>query len=165
MAKRARRRSTGRRRLSKRRPARKTKPAKRPRSPARRPVTPAPSAESLLLALARDLPRDASPDDIGTIIDVLVRAYAPDAPLATVLRADWIRGRDDKTARLALAWAREQVRLALVDLLVRARAARGAGDADTVAWLWLAACEALAYEPEAAVMDRAHALATFLSRP
>jgi hypothetical protein len=100
--------------------------------------------------------------DVAAAVGVLMRAYAPAAPLATALRKDWIRGRDDKSSRLALAWAREQVRLALVDVLERERARGPAADTDTVAWLWLAACEALAYEPEAAVSDRAHALATFL---
>lgn len=97
-------------------------------------------------------------------MDLLVRAYAPDAPLARALREDWIRDHDDKTATLAFAWAREQVRLALVDVLDRARVARAASsETDTIAWLWLAACEALAHEPASAVSDRAHALATFLS--
>jgi hypothetical protein len=46
--------------------------------------------------------------------------------------------------------------------------ARGAGltradaDVEMLAWLWLAACEALAHEPATAVPDRVHALAAFL---
>jgi hypothetical protein len=126
---------------------------------------PPPRAETLLLALARDLsteePATPGPPDLAAIVDVLARAYAPDAPLARALREDWIRGHDDKTATLAFAWAREQVRLALVDVLHRVRGARAA-DADTIAWLWLAACEALAHEPPSAVSDRAHTLAVFL---
>jgi hypothetical protein len=124
-------------------------------------------AETLLLALARDLstrePAAAGHPDLGKIVNALARAYAPDAPLAKALRKDWLKAHDDKTAVLAFAWAREQVRLALIDVLNRARGARAAADTDTTAWLWLAACEALAHEPPSAVSDRAHALAAFLS--
>jgi hypothetical protein len=127
------------------------------------------SAETLLLALARDLTMRAAAlpraGDVDGIVATLASQYGPDAPLATALREDWLRGRGDKTARLALAWAREQVRLALVDVLHRARAPRAMrtdGDTETVAWLWLAACEALAHEPASAVGDRSHALAAFL---
>ncbi len=93
-------------------------------------------------------------------------AFAPETALAAALREDWLRGRGDKTARLALGWAREQVRLVLGDALHRARAARlvrADVDADTLAWLWLAAAEALAHEPAAAVADRASALGAFLT--
>ena len=62
--------------------------------------------------------------DIDTIVAALSSAYAPDAPLANALREDWLRGRGDKTARLAIAWAREQVRLALSEVLQRSRALR-----------------------------------------
>ena len=60
---------------------------------------------------------------------------------------------------LALAWAREQVRLALEERLIRAPA-RGAAAADpaTRAWLLLAAAESIAHEPPAAVADRLRAL-------
>ena len=127
------------------------------------------SAETLLLGVARDISMRAAAleraADIEAIVAALLSAYAPDAPLAKALREDWLRGRDDKTARLALAWAREQVRLALFEVLQRGRASRAlrvTGDAETLAWLWLAACEALAHEPTAAVSDRAHALVAFL---
>jgi hypothetical protein len=131
-------------------------------------VAPA-SAETLLLDLARDISRRAAAlereADVDTIVAALSAAYAPDAPLANALREDWLRGRDDKTARLTLAWAREQVRLALSEVLHRARALhplRTGVDVEILAWLWLAACEALAHEPASAASDRAHALATFL---
>jgi hypothetical protein len=104
--------------------------------------------------------------DVRGVVDALAAARAPAAPLADALRRHWLRGRDDKTARLALAWAREQLRLALVDALHRAGAAgavrRDLPD-DTLAWLWLAASEGLAHEPPAAVADRVHALAAFLA--
>jgi hypothetical protein len=128
------------------------------------------SAETLLLGLARDITvRTAALErsaDVDPIVVSLLSAYAPDAPLATALREDWLRSRNDKTARLALAWAREQLRLALSEVLQRARAMRSMradGDVETLAWLWLAACEALAHEPTSAVSDRAHALVAFLN--
>ena len=162
-----RRRSASRPRTAQRRraPKKTAAPAKRQRASPRPIAPPKPSAEALLLALARDLAAHAPPsgDVVGPIVDRLVTAYAPDAPLATAMREDWLRGRDDKTARLALAWAREHLRLGLVDVLERVRPPR-ALDADTLAWLWLAACEALAHEPVSAVVDRAHALAAFLRR-
>jgi hypothetical protein len=67
--------------------------------------------------------------------------------------------RDDKTARLALAWARERVRLTLEEILARAPA-RGAlpGSAETRSWLILAAGEAIALEPTSAAADRLRAL-------
>jgi len=127
------------------------------------------SAETLLLGVARDISMRAAAlertADVDTIVAALLSAYAPDAPLAHALREDWLRGRDDKTARLALAWAREQVRLALCEVLQRTRALRPprtGADPETLAWLWLAACEALAHESASAASDRAHALVTFL---
>jgi len=127
------------------------------------------SAETLLLEVARDVSRRAAAleraADVDTIVAALASAYAADAPLATALREDWLRGRDDKTARLTLAWAREQVRLALSEVLQRTRALRPLRtgvDVEILAWVWLAACEALAHEPASAASDRAHALATFL---
>jgi len=105
---------------------------------------------------------------MDAIVGELATTYAPDAPLATALRDDWLRGHGDKTARLALAWAREQVRLAVAEVLQHARAKRTLrpdGDVDTLAWLLLAACEALAHEPASAVSDRTQALVAFLRAP
>ena len=68
----------------------------------------------------------------------------------------WIKTRQEKTALLALSWAREQVRLSLEETLVRSSRGRpplGVAPA-TLAWLLLAACEAMAYEPPSAVADR-----------
>ena len=126
----------------------------------------------LLLDLARDMAQrvtSAGPKvDLDAIVAALATAYAPESRLATALRNDWLRGRGDKTARLALAWAREQVRLAVAEALQHVRAQRTlrvSGDVDTLAWLVLAACEALAHEPASAVSDRAHALVAFLRAP
>jgi hypothetical protein len=70
----------------------------------------------------------------------------------------WLQSRGDKTAALALAYARENLRLALEEVL--ARAPRGAlpGSPDTRSWLVLAACEAMALEPREAAADRLRAL-------
>jgi hypothetical protein len=123
-----------------------------------------------LLALARDVgARSAQlvqPRDVAAVVETVAGAYGPDAPLAMALREDWLRGRGDKAAQLALGWAREQVRLALLDVLQRARPARlvrTEGEVETLAWLWLVACEALAHEPASAVPDRVHALTAFLT--
>jgi hypothetical protein len=145
---------------------RRPKPAKRAKA-AKATAVPRAKAETLLLELARQLSaRTADTSDLAPISEWMAATYAPDAPLARALREDLLRKRDDKTARLALAWAREQVRLAFLELLQRARAARclrADGDVETLAWLWLAACEALAHEPPGAVPDRIHALTAFLS--
>ena len=79
------------------------------------------------------------------------------------VRRAWLAGRGDKTATLALAWAREQVRMALEEILARSRPAVGLS-ADTHAWVLLAACEALAHEPPAAVPDRLRALGELTRR-
>jgi hypothetical protein len=131
--------------------------------PAPPPPPPGPDAEALLLELARSL--GPAGGDLAVLVATTAAAYEPAAPLARALRDEVVSRRDDKTARLALAWAREQVRLALVEVLQAARAARRVrpdGDLDTLAWLWLAGCEALALEPPEAVADRVQALTTFL---
>jgi hypothetical protein len=145
-----------------------TRSASRPQAIA--PPPELPSAERLLLDLARVLAARAAElttvTDLQALIETAFDAYGADTPLAAALRRDWLRGRDDKTARLTLGWAREQVRVALVDALARARdvtVVHASGDVDTLAWLWLAACEALAHEVPGAARDRVSALATFLT--
>jgi hypothetical protein len=110
-------------------------------------------AESRLLGLAREL--------TGVPLEAAVRrlaaAHGPAAPLPGAVFRVWLRTRGDKTASLALAWAREQVRLALRDALAplgpAARERLGLDD-DALAWILLAAVESLAHEPPAAVADR-----------
>ena len=146
-------------------PARRSKRARkrsrtRTRSRRRRAApTPIPSAigeaEARLLALARELaapPLDADP---AAALHFLAAAHAPDAPLPRAIARAWIEGREDKTTALRLAWAREQVRLTLEEILARARP-RGAlaGDVATRAWLLLAGAESIAQEPAAAGADR-----------
>jgi hypothetical protein len=121
------------------------------------------TAETLLLRLARELSA-LSPGTTGvaTIVEAVAAAYAPDAPLARALREEG----SGKAAGLALAWAREQVRLAVVELLQRARAAqrlRPDGEIETLAWLCLAAGEVLAHESADTASDRLQAFTTFLT--
>jgi len=126
--------------------------------PARR-VGKATEAETRLLALARELAELPADATFADVVGRLGDAHGPDAPLPRALAQAWLRGRSDKTSVLALAWAREQVRLALEERLIRAPA-RGAAAADpaTRAWLLLAAAESIAHEPPAAVADRLRAL-------
>lgn len=152
--------------------ARRSRPPRR-RAPRAKPARPARaatgSAEALLLALARDLTARAAhltrAADLRAVVDALAAAYGPESPLAAAMRKDWLRGRSDKNVRLALGWAREQVRLAMVDVVQRAAWASLVSahpNAETLAWLSLACCEALAYEPASAVGDRVQALSALL---
>ena len=97
----------------------------------------------------------------------LAAAYAPDAPLSRAVAHAFLATRGDKTGALALAWAREQVRLALQELVeATPPSARGgvATPAEMLAWLLLAAAEALALEPPSAVADRLKALTVLTGR-
>jgi hypothetical protein len=95
---------------------------------------------------------------VAEAIRTLADAYAPDAPLPRAVAQAWLASRGDKTATLALAFARENVRLALEEVF--GRAPRGAlpGSPETRSWLVLAACEAMALEPREAAADRLGAL-------
>ena len=119
-----------------------------------------------MLSLARDVSARASDGEqrleIAAMVDMVTAAYAPGAPLAEALREP----AGEKGAQLARGWAREQMRLALMEVVTSASAAevmRTDTDADTLAWLWLAACESLAHETPAAVADRVSALTAFLT--
>ncbi|HBH01054.1 MAG TPA: hypothetical protein DDZ42_03870 [Candidatus Rokubacteria bacterium] len=151
--------------------SRRARPAA-PRAAGRaRGARPAP-AERRLLELARELGalgRDAraGADALRAALERLAGAYAPGAPLAADLHRAWLDSRGDKTAALALAWAREQVRLALEELVALApQEARRRVDAppDAVAWLLLAACEAIGCEPPAAAADRTRTLLELTGR-
>jgi hypothetical protein len=141
--------------------ATKTRRRKKPKK-ALRPVvrTTLSDAERRLLALAQSV--GAAVGDAGglsTALRTLTAEYSAEAALPRAMSGAWLGSRKDKTAALALAWAREQVRVALRDVLDRSRT-RGAlaVDTDTLSWLLLAACEALAYEPMSAVADRVRVL-------
>ena len=109
-----------------------------------------------LLALAREvegLGGDAWPRAVG----VVAAAYAEDGALPRAVHRAWLASRGDKTAALALAWAREQLRLGLQEAITATPPTGRALltlPAETLAWLVLAACEALIYEPPAAAADR-----------
>ena len=122
-------------------------------------------AELRLLTLAQEvagLARDAGGTHaLAAAVQKLGAAFGPAAPLAGEVFQAWVRSRSDKTATLALAWAREQVRLGLQEVVERtAKGPRPRIDADaaTLAWLLLAACEAIAQEPPSAVADRLRAI-------
>jgi hypothetical protein len=133
---------------------------------ARRARRPAPAAgpseaERRLLALARELAGLGS-DPLPRALRALARAYAPEAPLPRAVTRAFLATRGDKTGALALAYAREQVRVALRELLeTTPPSARGglAAPPEILAWLLLAGAEALAQEPPAAAADRVRALA------
>jgi len=131
-----------------------------PRQPAARRikiVLPPPTrAETQLLTLAKDLAGAPLDRALRTIAD----AFAPGAELPREVFNAWIKTRREKTASLALSWAREQLRLSLEETIrdsPRARTTLGLAP-DTLAWLLLAACEAIAHEPPSAVPDRLRAV-------
>jgi hypothetical protein len=138
----------------------RSRTAPRSTATAQRPRRPSP-AEASLLDLARALTESATapapPDGLTTALSRLESAFGTDAPLPRQLAESWLRTRGDKTAILALGWAREQVRRALTDVVQRERL-RGAIRTDipgeAVAWLLLAAAEASAHEPGGTVGDR-----------
>lgn len=137
----------------------KRRRARRSRRPAPRPT--ASPDEARLLRLAGELAalaRDASTPDVALAeaLARLARAHAPSRHARLGLGAPH---------ELALAWAREQVRVALADLLARAARAglaRRDLDAAALAWLVLAGAEALQHEPPDAVEDRLEALRSLI---
>jgi hypothetical protein len=122
------------------------------------------AAEMLLLELAKELAvlaRDAEPvRALSMPLQRLADAYGPSESLPHEVYRAWVRSRGDKTAALALSWAREQVRLGLQDVVERAKGAKSRVelDSETFAWLLLAGCEAISQEPPSAVPDRVRAL-------
>lgn len=155
-------------------PQRKRRPARRAAGPVRRqakrpsrgvraapesPHGPEPgSEEARLLRVARELTGHAaasrSPADV---VATAVAQLTPPAPVA---------GPRERARALALAWAREQARLALAEALgraARAGTARADVPIDTLAWLVLAGCEAVVRESPDAAADRAHALTVFVA--
>ena len=126
------------------------------RTPRRRLRRPSPGETGLLeLARALDVVAAApSPGDtVGEVLTCLAQAFDPGAPLPRQLAQAWLRTRGDKTGALALGWAREQVRRALAEALLRAWGPASA-TADMAAWVLLAAAEAEAREPGGSVGDR-----------
>jgi hypothetical protein len=138
-----------------------------PPRPKARPAARATEAERRLLALARELGGFGG-DPLPRALRALAAAYAPDAPLPRAVARAFVASRDDKTAALALAYAREQVRLALqesVEVTPPSSRGRLSAPSETLAWLLLAGAEALALEPPSAVADRVRALAALIGLP
>ena len=99
-------------------------------------------------------------------LDALGSAFDTGAPLPRSLAHARHVAFRDSTRALALAWAREQLRLSLGEILARAAAAgelKLTLPAESLAWLVLAACEALADEPRGAAPDRLKLLAEWLT--
>ena len=153
--------------------------SKRARRPARShaqhkdppPTSPLPSqAEGALLALARTLTSVAAADPspraaVATALEVLATAFEARARLPRLLAQARTAALADDAYALALGWAREQLRLSLAEIVARAAGAgelRAALPSESLAWLVLAACEALADEPPQAAPDRIRLLAEWL---
>jgi len=150
------------RQAPKKRPRRRSVPTAAPRQSA---------AETALLALARTLATartaDPSPREAVTrTLATLAASFQAGAPLPRALAQARLAALGDKTRALALAWAREQLRLLLGEVLEGAAAAgavRVGLTPDSIAWILLAACEALADEPPQAAPDRIRALEDWLT--
>jgi hypothetical protein len=158
---RARKRAARRTRTSRRAP-----PARRPPAPTRHRAAAPTDAERRLLALAREM-EGLGADALPQALRALAAAYAPESELPAAVHRAWLATRADKTATLALAWAREQLRLSLQGVIEAtppfARGVLGL-PAETLAWLLLAACESLAHEPPSAAADRLRLLLQLTGR-
>lgn len=148
--------------------ARRARPAiPRPRRPSGIAVI-----EGELLALARRVSAIAAEPEpprtsLRGALDALLEAYAADARLRSALLDAWRLAATDKRAALALAWAREQLRLAVADVLAREAKAdrlRPGTPLDALAWVTLAAAEAVIHELPGSAPDRVDALVA-LARP
>lgn len=139
-----------------RKPQRKRQPAAARRPKPQRAPRPT-SAETHLLRLAREI----TGLPLAAAIETLTAAWAPGAALPRDVAQAFLKSRGDKTAALALAWAREQVRLALEEIVAatpKPQRRRIEAGPDLLAWLLLAACESIAHEPPSAVVERVSAI-------
>jgi hypothetical protein len=110
--------------------------------------------EEPLLALARELAGIAAAPDPPLVrrdraLACLAVAFGEDGELASRLPGAWHRARTNGGLALALAWAREQLRVSLHEILeagARAGTIRKEPPAAELAWVLLAACEALMRE-------------------
>ena len=150
-------------------PKRKTKPKPRPKpktAPTPKPTPQSTEAEREILGLAARLSTIAIEAEPPTttwreVLEILLGACSADGRLAPLLLDAWGRTRGDKRAALALGWAREQLRLAVEEVMAReAKASRlRAGiPLDALAWLVLTAAEAAVHEPPTNAADRLEAL-------
>ena len=114
--------------------------------------------ERRLLALARDLAALAEAAPPGRLLDTALERLASVAGPAPT-------DHGTKTRALATAWAQEQARLAMKEILdseARRGALRGDLPRPLVAWLLIAARATLAAEPPDARDERLQALGRFL---
>jgi hypothetical protein len=122
------------------------------------PAAAAPGAEECLLGLARELAeisRGASDAEgaLAAAVEHLARAWLPEAPLPAVVFDAWRAARADPSRALSLAFAREQIMLALQDTLAATRKTGHPRDdigPDALAWLVAAGCESLAHGGDSA---------------
>ena len=168
MARARKRKRAARRSRTRKRPSTARPPSRARRAPAvsSDPTPAASEAERSLLALAQAL-EGVGADALPRAVRMLAAAYAPDAELPAAVHRAWLATRGDKTITLALAWAREQLRLSLQGVIeATPPSARGTLTlpADTLAWLLLAACESLAHEPPSAAADRLRLLLQLTGR-
>jgi hypothetical protein len=130
-------------------------------------------AERGLLALAQRVSAIATEHDpvatsLRTAVEMLLTACIGTGPLGIALLDGWRAGRTDERAALALAWAREQLRLAIAELLARELAAerlRPDAPLDALAWTFLIAAEASVHELPGSATDRVDALLALAERP
>ncbi len=138
-----------------RRPRTRPRPAPTPRSspPRRRRAVPS-AFEQQILALAREIELIAGTDDDPRVqrdraLARFAEAFESSAALADLLVAAWHRARVDESLALSLAWGREQLRASLQEILDAGAAAgvmRKEPAPAELAWVLLAACEALLRE-------------------
>lgn len=132
------------------------------------------AADSALLRLARavaDVGASDVPARLDAALEHLAAAYTQDTEVPGTLFETWLHrrraGRLDKTRVLAVAWAREQVRVALQELLEDERGrgrVRTDMTSDALSWILLAGCEALAHEPPGAATERIQLLRALAER-
>lgn len=139
---------------ARRRRARTRRRRRRPAAGRRQAPT---AGERRLLTLARDL---------TTLAESVPRARLLDETLHRLGPTGGAPARRDKGRALAMAWAREQARLALEDILeksVQAGVVRADLPTPVLAWLLLTAAEALVDDLPEAASDRLQALARLLA--
>jgi hypothetical protein len=128
----------------------RTRKRRPPRARPRRPARPSPAEERLLalsgelaaIAAAPDPPRVRRDQALGRLADVFGR----DAEVASLVLGAWYRGRTNHDLSLAMAWAREQLRVSLQEILTagaRAGVMRRDRDPAALAAVLLATCESL----------------------
>ena len=129
---------------------------RREHAPAPRVERARPDVDAPLLALARRIAELHATDGVARLeaaLERLAAGYGEDGTATTALFETWITSHRaehrEKTRELAVAWAREHIRLALQEILeqeVTAGRVRKDIDAQDLAWILLAGAEALAHE-------------------